>query len=136
MVIAVDFDGTYVKHAFPDIGEDIGAVPVLKELVENGNKLILYTLRADYEALDDDGEFIPDEGGRFLTEAVKWFKRHNIPLFGVQEHPRYPKSKKLVYNLIIDDRAIGIPLIEPKNEEPYVDWIKLREILIKYKIIK
>lgn len=34
MVIAVDFDGTCVTHEFPKVGKDIGAVPVLKELVE------------------------------------------------------------------------------------------------------
>ena len=33
MVIALDFDGTVVTHEYPYIGEDIGAVPVLKELV-------------------------------------------------------------------------------------------------------
>jgi hypothetical protein len=33
MIIAVDFDGTCVTHDFPHVGKDIGAVPVLKELV-------------------------------------------------------------------------------------------------------
>ena len=41
MIIAVDFDGTCVTHKYPDIGEDIGAVPVLKELVDKGHRLIL-----------------------------------------------------------------------------------------------
>jgi len=36
MVIAIDFDGTCVTHDFPKVGKDIGAVPVLRELVENG----------------------------------------------------------------------------------------------------
>lgn len=31
-IIAVDFDGTVVTHAYPHIGNDIGAVPVLREL--------------------------------------------------------------------------------------------------------
>ena len=34
MVIGLDFDGTVVSHAFPGIGKDIGAVPILKKLVE------------------------------------------------------------------------------------------------------
>ena len=29
-LIAVDFDGTVVTHAYPEIGDDAGAVPVLK----------------------------------------------------------------------------------------------------------
>lgn len=59
MIIAVDFDGTVVSHEYPHIGEDIGAVPVLKELVAAGHKLILYTMRS----------------GRLLDEARMWFER-------------------------------------------------------------
>lgn len=43
MIIAVDFDGTCVIHEFPKVGKDIGAVPVLKKLIEKGHKIILYT---------------------------------------------------------------------------------------------
>ena len=38
MIIALDFDGTCVKHAYPKIGEDIGAVPVLKEMIDLSQK--------------------------------------------------------------------------------------------------
>ena len=41
--IAIDFDGTVVTHAYPEIGEDAGAAPVLKELTDNGCRLILYS---------------------------------------------------------------------------------------------
>lgn len=45
MIIAVDFDGTCVKHRYPMVGEDVdGAVSVLKELVRKGHKIILYTM--------------------------------------------------------------------------------------------
>ena len=46
MIIAVDFDGTCVKHAYPKIGEDIGAIPVLKQLVNDGHQLVLNTMRS------------------------------------------------------------------------------------------
>ena len=46
MVIAVDFDGTCTTHEYPSIGKDIGAVPVLKKLVRNGHKLIIWTMRS------------------------------------------------------------------------------------------
>lgn len=46
MVIAVDFDGTCVTHEFPKIGKDIGAIPVLRKLVEKGHQIILYTMRS------------------------------------------------------------------------------------------
>ena len=45
-IIAVDFDGTVVTHAYPHIGNDIGAVPVLRELIGNGCRVILYTMRS------------------------------------------------------------------------------------------
>lgn len=38
MIIALDFDGTAVTHEYPEIGKDIGAVPVLKELLEKGTR--------------------------------------------------------------------------------------------------
>ena len=50
MDIVIDFDGTVVTHEFPKIGRDIGAVPVLKELVANGHRLILFTMRSDIPA--------------------------------------------------------------------------------------
>ena len=37
MIIAIDFDGTCVTHDFPGIGKDIGAIPILKKLIKNGN---------------------------------------------------------------------------------------------------
>ena len=52
MKIGIDFDGTCVTHEYPKIGKDIGAVPVLKELVEKGHKLILNTMRSGKELED------------------------------------------------------------------------------------
>ena len=57
MIIAVDFDGTCVSHEYPKVGKDIGAVPVLKALVEIGHKIILNTMRSDDE----------------LADAIQWF---------------------------------------------------------------
>ena len=52
-LIAVDFDGTVVTHAYPEIGDDAGAVPVLKELTDNGCRLILFTMRHADLYIDD-----------------------------------------------------------------------------------
>ena len=87
MIIALDFDGTCVTHEFPNVGKDIGAVPVLKELVAKGHKLILWTMRSDREVLGATrNEFIIDEKGTFLTDAVNWFKENDIPLYGIQKN--------------------------------------------------
>lgn len=116
LVIAVDFDGTCVKHEFPRVGADIGAVPVLKRLVEAGAKLILWTMR--------------DKGALF--NAVQWFKQNEIPLFGVQRNPtqhEWTSSPKCFASLFIDDAALGAPLIYEDKERPYIDWKKVEEML-------
>ena len=95
-IIALDFDGTVVTHAYPEVGEDIGAVPVLKELVAQGDKLILWTMRHD----------------QLLEDAVAWFRKHEIPLWAVNENPtqeRWTTSPKIHADLVIDDSALGCP---------------------------
>jgi len=130
MFIGVDFDGTCVKHMFPAIGDDIGAIPVLKELVAAGHKLILNTMRSD-----------DYHKNRFvLTEAIQWFKSNDIPLFSANGNPtqsNWTSSPKVYAHLYIDDAALGIPLIYPKDpeERPWVDWKKARKLLIKHGII-
>ncbi len=121
MVIAVDFDGTCVTHEYPAIGEDIGAVPVLRELVEAGHKLVLYTVRH----------------GNELNEAVAWFKWHKIPLYGVNSHPDQPtRSPKVFAGLYIDDSAAGCPVKRIDGvKRHFVDWERMREILAGYGLI-
>ncbi len=115
ITICVDFDGTCVSHKFPEIGKDIGAIPVLKELVAKGHKLILWTMRANREVLGDtQDEFIIDAKGTFLTDAVNWFKENDIPLYGIQKNPtqvNWTTSPKAYADKYIDDSAVGCPLI-------------------------
>lgn len=121
MIIAIDFDGTCVTHEFPNIGEDIGAVPVLKELVEKGHKLILYTMRS----------------GDLLNDAIDWFGDNGIELYGVNKNPeqykyRWTSSPKVYANIYIDDAALGVPLKLDEDgsiSRPYVDWNRVRELL-------
>jgi hypothetical protein len=111
MIIAVDFDGTCVTHDYPEVGKDIGAVPVLKSLVKNGHKLILWTMRS----------------GEQLEDAVMWFNLNEIPLYGIQTNPNqksWTDSPKAYANLYIDDAALGAPLIydESKSPREFIDW--------------
>lgn len=100
MIIAVDFDGTCVKHRYPMVGEDVdGAVSVLKELVRKGHKIILYTMRR----------------GDTLDDAISWFIDNDIELWGINRNPEqygWFSSPKVFANLYIDDAALGIPLSE------------------------
>jgi len=130
MIIAIDFDGTVVTHEYPSVGKDVGAVNVLEDLIYNGHKLILNTMRS----------------GKELSDAVKWFENNNIELYGINENPTqksWTTSPKVYAQLYIDDAALGIPLIEKLmekngftiNDRPYVDWLQVRKLLVKHNII-
>ena len=116
-VIAVDFDGTCVTHAYPDLGEEIGAPPVLRKIVAAGFSLILYTMRA----------------GEELKAAQDWFARNEIPLWASNENPEqasWTKSPKVYAQLYIDDAALGAPLIYPPlSSRPYIDWPAVERML-------
>lgn len=134
MIIAVDFDGTCVTHEFPKVGKDIGAVPVLKKLVEKGHQIILYTMRShsngDGGNIDKYGNSISNDT---LQDAIDWFKKNGIPLLGVNENPtqkRWTSSPKIFAHLYIDDAALGCPLIQTQlSSRPYVDWEETKKLL-------
>lgn len=139
--ICVDFDGTCTTHDFPRVGHDIGAAPVLRELVDNGHKLILFTMRSDIEEVEipEDSGLHP-VGGDYLTDAINWFKEHDIPLYGIQTNPtqeKWTKSPKAYGQLYIDDAALGAPLMHPSNHDrPFIDWVEARKMLVELGLIK
>lgn len=104
MIIAVDFDGTCVRHAFPDIGPEVeDATWGLHELVKMGHELVLWTCREN----DPDGR-------KYLDEAAGWFADRSIPLAAMNERPPDNKDfrrmylrRKLFADVYIDDAIIG-----------------------------
>jgi hypothetical protein len=131
MIICVDFDGTCVTHEFPEVGKDIGAVPILKKLTEQGHQLILFTMRSDNR---------PD-GSNPLSDAVNWFKKHNTPLYGINTNPtqkQWTGSPKAYGELYIDDAALGCPLkYEGRiSNRPFVDWREVESLLKAYGILE
>ena len=135
MILNIDFDGTCVSHDFPNVGKDIGAVPVLKRLVNNGHNLILFTMRGDrFEKKPTKDESIQNVTGLFLTDAINWFKDNDIPLYGIQTNPtqhNWTNSPKSYAHLMIDDSALGCPLRlnQEVSERPYADWEKIEQYL-------
>lgn len=120
LVIAIDFDGTIVKHRYPEIGPPVpGAIKWIKRFAAEGAKLILYTMRSDGR---------PDHGD-VLTDAVEFCRSHGIEFFGVNDNPEqgcWTNSRKVYAHVYIDDAAYGCPLIHPPDElRPYVDWSKV-----------
>lgn len=115
-IFAVDFDGTVVTHEYPEIGKDVGAVKVLKDLVEAKHRIILFTMRSGDE----------------LDAAVRWFSDNDIPLFGINKNPEqhtWTKSAKPYAHAYIDDAALGVPLLHVEGKRAYVDWVRVEELL-------
>lgn len=132
LVVAVDFDGTVVTHEYPNIGKDIGAVPVLKKIVDKGHKIMLWTMRGTR----------PQDERATLEEAVEWFKQNDIPLWGINHNPNqkasgWTNSNKQHANLYIDDAALGAPLkmdIELSTRK-FIDWVEVERQLTEHGII-
>lgn len=98
MVIAVDFDGTIVEHKYPAIGKELPfATATLKMLIQEGHRLLLWTVRE----------------GRELEEAVAWCRDRGVEFFAInadipEEQPGDKGySRKLKADLFIDDRGFG-----------------------------
>lgn len=124
LTIAVDFDGTCVTHEFPKVGREIGAAPVLRDLVAKGARLILWTMRSDGR----------EDGSTPLSDAVKWFAENKLPLFGINDNPEqhtWTGSPKAYAHMYIDDAALGAPLLPGLvGEKPFIDWKAVRAMLL------
>ena len=123
--IVLDFDGTVVKHRYPAVGEDIGAVPVLQKLVKNGHHLLMSTMRShDSEGVDT------------LQPAIDWFAERNIPIYGINENPSqktWTSSPKVYGNIYIDDASLGAPLkTDDSDAPPFIDWCTVSLYLLHY----
>ena len=115
MKIGVDFDGVCVV-ALPEPGQPLeaetGAAEVLKDLVEAGHSLILWTCRNN-----DPGNPYNWIGGELrketsLGEALRWFQEHDIPLEGINgwdgETRVIGNSRKALFDYLIDDTSVGM----------------------------
>ena len=98
MIIAVDFDGTIVEHAYPRIGNEIPfAIDTLKRLQKEGHRIILWTVRE----------------GRLLEAAVEYCRQRGLEFYAAnKDFPEEKEngkgySRKLKADLFIDDRNIG-----------------------------
>ena len=98
MIIAVDFDGTIVEHAYPEIGSPIPfAIETLLQMQKDGHRLIMWTVRR----------------GELLQEAVDYCAKHGLFFFAENENyrgetiERGEYSRKLKVELFIDDRNLG-----------------------------
>jgi len=99
LTIAVDFDGTIVTHEYPKIGKErTFAIETLKQLIQDGHRLILWTVRE----------------GQYLDDAVNWCRERGVEFYAInrdypEEEPEKNNhfSRKLKVDMWIDDRNIG-----------------------------
>lgn len=136
IVIAVDFDGTCVTHDFPNIGKDIGAVPVLKRLIQEGHRLVLWTMRGNVgNNTGHHGDPPVILNGDFLDAAISWFRDNGIELWGIQVNPEqsaWTTSPKAYAQIYIDDAALGAPVKHDGllSDRAFIDWIAVEQILM------
>lgn len=119
-IIAVDFDGTIVDHKYPAIGKPVPlAIETLKDLINRGYSIILWTMRCDSES-----------EGPVLTQAVEYLKENGVELWGINNNPEqhtWSQSPKAYAQLYIDDAAFGCPLLNNPGGRPIVDWSIVRK---------
>jgi len=97
MKIAVDFDGTVVTDAYPEVGKPLPfALQTLKELSKE-HQIILWTCRV----------------GHYLDDAVKLLENGGVKLYAVNKNfPDEEMSdshfmRKIDADMFIDDRNFG-----------------------------
>ena len=98
MIIAVDFDGTIVRHRYPKIGDEPPfATETLRMLIREGHRLILWTVRE----------------GKLLDEAIEWCRDRGVEFYAINRD--FPEedatgsafSRKPKAHLFIDDLSFG-----------------------------
>lgn len=99
MIIAVDFDGTIVEHAYPAVGKPIPfAIEALKRLQQEQHQIILWSVRE----------------GQLLQDAINYCHERGLDFYAVNSN--FPDetsihdgntARKLTADIFIDDRNLG-----------------------------
>ena len=97
MIIAIDFDGTIVEDAYPEIGEPkLFVFETLQQMLIKRHQLILWTTRT----------------GRHLQEAVDLCRQNGVEFYAVNKS--YPDerveemgSRKIMCDLFISNKNFG-----------------------------
>lgn len=115
--IAVDFDNTVVKDAFPGIGDPVpGALEWLRNYKSMGAKVVLWTIRSHAKQ--------PKLPSSVLQPAIDYMLDNDVMLDNVNRRPgqiHYSSSPKIHADIYIDDKNAGTPLIV-EGDIAYVDW--------------
>lgn len=98
-ILAIDFDGTLCKNAYPEIGiPKHHVIDDIKKYKSAGYKLILWTCRTGHE----------------LQLAIDWCKKQDLTFDAINDNlPEvkaiWPDNARKVYaDLYIDDKAVPV----------------------------
>lgn len=98
--IAVDFDGTLCKYAFPEIGKPkLEVINFVKEAHKKGHKIIIWTCRTD----------------EYLQDAIRWLHKWKIPYEAINDNINKFQCRKVMADIYLDDRALNVDDIESFN---------------------
>jgi hydroxymethylpyrimidine pyrophosphatase-like HAD family hydrolase len=112
--IAVDFDGTIVEHAYPQIGkEKLFAFQTLKQLNKMGANLILWTFRT----------------GKELDDAVEFCRKNGIEFYAVNKN--YPEE---IFNETISRKIDADIYIDDKNAGGFPGWSEIWQMLNPFEL--
>lgn len=101
MLIAVDFDGTIVEHAYPQIGEERPfATDVLRRMLHHRHLLMLWTVR-EGELLEQAVEWCQERGVKFAAINGEWTEEFSLA------SPDQATTRKPDADLFIDDKSVG-----------------------------
>jgi hypothetical protein len=95
LIFGIDFDGTVVENTFPQIGSPYpGAVETLKELHEQGHRIIIWTCRT----------------GQTLEEMRSWLHNNAIHYDAINDDVKSTKiwlkgNRKVFADYYLDDRS-------------------------------
>ncbi len=125
MTIALDFDGTMVERAWPEVGNEVPyAIGVCNALIDAGHTLVLNTCRCNKTS------YKTEKGYRI--QAYNWCNERLKKPILVREQVRDSEDSyrdKVLADVYIDDKAVGCPLVFPINKKPYVDWWEVESVL-------
>lgn len=105
-IMAVDFDGTLVGDAFPEIGRERESLcNIVREFQSKGVKSILWTSRT----------------GEHLEAAVKWCEEHDLHFDAVNENVAEvleltgQDTRKVYADVYIDDKNCGVHALDVRE---------------------
>lgn len=119
LTLAIDFDGTIVQDAYPNIGS---LLPFAKETIrllyyDYNCDIVIWTCRSGKEELDCE---------KFLIENNIPFTTINKNTPAVIQRWNSDDSRKVYADIYIDDRS--------QFADKYIDWPDILSFITKYKI--